>query len=203
MLFSAALASRVVHRSKPSVRQPTLPHREGSAPSGKLPCASPANTTGACAKSWNDLGLPRPARSPGISVTTASRRSATRSHAPSPGLRSSRSEEIGNTRLAPCWADRKGSAYRTCGTAALPWHRTCARPESDSAGRRRRSPGSQPHHWLRSTDPAAALVSAGFPSPCHIDAQNISEVTCFDQRSHCYHGLLEPAHFRGDLVRQI
>src|SRR5215475_11950577 len=95
-----------------------------------------------------------------------------------------------NTLLAPCWADRKGSAYRTCGTAALPWHRTCARPESDSVGRRRRSPGSRLHHWLRSTDPAAALVSAGFPSPCHIDAQNISEVTCFDQRSHYYHGLL-------------
>src|SRR5215471_10004924 len=66
----------------------------------------------------------------------------------------------------------------TSDIAALLWHRICAHPESDSGGHRMHWLASLPHPSSRATDPAAALASV-VPSPCLMDDQNISKVTCF------------------------
>src|SRR3954453_17895129 len=83
-----------------------------------------------------------------------------------------------------------GSSCKTCGTALPPWHRTYAHSGSYSAGRKTHSRESRLWRSLRSTYPSAARAPSAFPSPCRKDAPNISNVTCFEQNNHYYHGLL-------------
>src|ERR1022692_2275210 len=148
-------------------------------------CRDPYREAGGC------VG-PKPALGIAVSHKPAlgSPPSATRSLARNPAPRNSRSAVTESKRQAICSAVHTGSSCRTSGKLARPWHRTCAPPESDSDGRRKHSLESRPHRWSRSTDPAAAPVLVGFPSPCHIDAQNVLEVTCFGEESDYYHGLL-------------
>src|SRR5438270_4099678 len=60
-----------------------------------------------------------------------------------------------------------------------------------SAGRKTHCRESRLWRSLRSTYPSAARAPSAFPSPCRKDAHNISNVTCFEQNNHYYHGLLD------------